>query len=109
MRRWHFFLELTEGVFVKVISGICSFWQANPRHQMLQKNSSAVMIVVIITTDLNHSNPTGVKRSGRVEPFVIVRVNYQLFRSSFRKVIQLNYIRRGHQKNNFCVSNRLSR
>ncbi len=60
------------------------------------------MIVVIITTDLNHSNPTGVKMvSGRVEPFVIVRVNYQLFRSSFRKVIQLNYIRRGHQKNNF--------
>ena len=61
------------------------------------------MIVVIITTDLHHSNPTGVKRFGEVPAFVVVRVCYQLFRSSFCKVIQLNYIHGDHQKINFCV------
>jgi hypothetical protein len=28
MHRWRFLFELTEEAFVKVISGICSFWQA---------------------------------------------------------------------------------
>ncbi len=63
------------------------------------------MIVVIITTDLRHSNSTGVKWFEEYPAFVVVSVCYQRFRSPFRKVIQLNYIRGDRQKNNFCVYN----
>jgi len=62
----------------------------DPRHQMLQKKFSAVMIVVIITTDLCHSNPTGVKRFGESSAFVGIRANYQLF---WYYVLQSNSIK----------------
>ena len=62
------------------------FGKPDPRHQMLQKKSSAVMIVVIIITDLCHSNPTGVKIvRGSVQPSLLSVLIIQLFVLLFAK------------------------
>jgi len=61
----HIFLELTGGASVMVVFGLYSFMASLiPRPQMLQKNSRVLMTVVIIMSDLYHSNTTGFKRLG---------------------------------------------
>ena len=60
------------------------------------------MIVVIIKTDLYHSNPTGVKMIGEASAFVVVSVNLSEFSSFFSQSNSIKLYPPQPQKNNFC-------
>jgi hypothetical protein len=61
------------------------FGMPDPRPQMLQKKLQALMIAVIIISDLYHSNPTGFNGSGEGSALVVVSAYLSAFHSSIAK------------------------